>query len=146
MAYNLEAFRELGKWVDEERHHENAIKLDMEHWVKKDPECGTTMCIAGYAVHKAGGEFIWSTHPDGYPMIYSCELNGGRYSVEDAARMILGLSESEGFLLFNMYCDTPVEDSLAFFSLLHQRAERGERNMTRSEIEHWQESRYVTTE
>jgi hypothetical protein len=100
-------------------------KLDMASWgcvkevedlgysetVKVD--CGTTACIAGWAVQLAGDKFLvrgFNPSPEGgYFVSDSVAKNGRVCNIEDRAQKLLGLTYDEANQLF---INTPNEDAL----------------------------------
>lgn len=90
-------------------------KLDMSHWgVVKGIEldyrdevkvnCGTTACIAGWAVQLVGDKFLVHGHSKsaegGYSVSLSVAKNGRVCDIEKRARKILGLTYDEAAFLF----------------------------------------------
>lgn len=93
----------------------NQEKWEQQNWAKKTA-CGTTMCLAGWAVTLAGREFSWSNGNQtvqellntwGYllsstltPTQESKKYEGGDDFVSEVAQEWLGLTEDEADNLF----------------------------------------------
>lgn len=106
-------------------------KLDMDYWsaipfdvVELDDgsqarvSCGTTQCIAGWAVQLQGYQFLVGpgNSDDGVYYPESCLAEDGRVvDIFDAARQLLGLTECEADLLFINVENSEAIDALNLF-------------------------------
>ncbi|MBD3004642.1 hypothetical protein [Streptomyces sp. 5-10] len=136
--YNRERLDDVRHWARERAGKPGEARLDMSRWFDSDPECGTRMCLGGYVVHRAGGTFVWGESPvTKKPRVYYCTLPG-RHSltsdVSDAAQGLLGLTEHEAFVLFDLNEEYELDLVLDFLDELCDRAARGLPNMTPSEV------------
>ena len=140
MPYNRKALEQVREWA---RGEKNGIRLDMGNWVKTEDgteySCLTAACIGGWTVHHAGAEFIWPQHMSS--AVRQCRLDGIAMYVSEAAARILGITEEEAYVLFDLNQENPEEDpdgpSLAFLDYLVKRAQKGLRNMSDEEVDDW---------
>lgn len=90
--------------------------LDKDERVKVD--CGTTQCVAGWALQLNGYKFLidGSRSEDGAYYATECVARNGRVcDIEDRAREMLGLTHDEAGLLFLNTSDEDVVDVLNDF-------------------------------
>ena len=110
---NGERLREMQKWLLNQE--ESRYNLDMMRWFRQH-NCGTSCCLAGYAVETWGVGFR-----RGYPG----RLNNGLENIFEYAMELLGLSEKEATSLFlpgRTYERTTDEAYLAIDNLIAGRA------------------------
>lgn len=70
-------------------------------WAVNMP-CGTQYCLAGHAVLLSGQDVDWDTTRDVRGHQMPERATNGR-SIQSAARVALGLSEAQAFMLFHDY-------------------------------------------
>lgn len=88
-------------WIDQhpEQHYQGA-------WMRHDPECGTTYCLAGAIAHLAGAEPIWREDDgevgslDAYQVRTS---SGEEQDVDQFAADLLGLDRDGDIVDFLFY-------------------------------------------
>lgn len=92
---------------------------DQQYWVRYR-SCGTTMCIAGWAVHLAGNhEFeVESGHDDSLTVDY-VRTPQGHTLVPEVAAELLGMNEEEMFRIFW------TQDNEVAMSMLDELIEKG---------------------
>lgn len=100
---------EKSDWQDrEEADWPNIITWDQTYYRRVDPECGTTMCLAGIACTIAGGvwltvssvlEYLQFEPGDEHSTVYYDEIRVTWAHVR--AKRILGLTNSEAEYLFD---------------------------------------------
>jgi hypothetical protein len=83
---------------------EDPSKLDMSDWARP---CGTTACIAGWAVQLAGDKLEFGDH-----QVVSRAQDGTLCDVDTRAADLLGLNEYEVNALF--YCEN--EDAIPYLT------------------------------
>lgn len=85
----------------------------LEHGDTVKVDCGTTACIAGWAVQLAGDKFLVrgfnTSAGGGYFVSDSVAKNGRVCNIEDRAQKLLGLTEDEANELF---INTPNGDAV----------------------------------
>lgn len=87
----------------------NPEKHNQRHWASRSGEgsCGTTMCLAGTAVHLAGEQIDWLSaveeeDEDGTIILVASRTRKGHF-IETVAAKWLGLNiDEEGALFFTM--------------------------------------------
>ena len=148
MTYNLEAMRSTLEWAQDGGDDE--AEFDITNWARQDVAkdgavCGTTLCLAGKAVHDAGYTFRWSPRPDGSVSARNVVVPSGRVStVKEAGAVALGLYMAEAQALFVPELDfegatteNEKEFALDFLAYLVERAEAGLRHLTGPEVSAW---------
>jgi hypothetical protein len=108
------------------------LMLEVKHAIENDPSahdqmywvrsrtCGTTMCIAGWAVHLAGKhEFKFDYSHDGSLTVDYVRTPEGHSLVPDVAADLLGLDEDESYRIFW------TQDNEAAMGMLDELIEKG---------------------
>jgi hypothetical protein len=100
--------RELFKKIDD-IITSDPTRLDMGSWEDSTPECGTTRCIAGWAVHFASnpGEGAWETR-----VRLADELDLAGPSWMRVGARLLGLDEHDADALFLQYGEAEAVEAL----------------------------------
>lgn len=81
---------------------------DQTYWSERS-ECGTTFCVAGFAVVAAGATMMYEDHGPGKGIAGNCRLPDGSVEViELYATQLLGLDTVQASALF--LCGTSLED------------------------------------
>lgn len=98
--YNVDLMLEIKAAIES-----NPTAHDQKYWVRDTNVCGTTRCIAGWAIHLAGGyELMWSTEQFGNDSVtvadFAYGASGVRYEIADLAAAEMGLNEDEMYDLF----------------------------------------------
>lgn len=93
---NLPLLREILAYIDEHPEQHN-----QDWWAHAEEGCGTTYCVAGWAVHLRGYSIEWAPFGDGeYQADYCRDVNGDRRLIGAAAMELLGLTDGEATQLF----------------------------------------------
>lgn len=87
--YNVDLMLEVKNIIES-----NPDAHDQRTWGMQ-ASCGTTHCIAGWAVHLAGGEFVWVDSERGTKVAEIATLNGELHDVDGLAQDLLGISDDE---------------------------------------------------
>lgn len=72
---------------------------DQTMWATKKAECGTSYCVAGWAVHLSGLEVRWDNQGFGGAGALAFRVKDGRW-ISDAAQELLGLDREQAAHLF----------------------------------------------
>jgi hypothetical protein len=84
---------------------EHPDELDQSSYARHlhhGPDCGTSFCYAGHALHIRGYQPDFDSHEwDGSSTSSFVAPDGSRCRADYAAREELGLTEDQGYLLFN---------------------------------------------
>jgi len=133
VPYNRELLEAALAWTKEKN---SPIRLDMKTWFH-----GQKACLGGWAIHQAGGLIRGIDIPDASGQIitaYVAELGNVRSEPGDMATRLLGLTDDEANVLFDLNYEEEEDDrSLAFLGELVQRAQEGKPNMSDDEVTIW---------
>lgn len=85
-----------------------------------DPPCGTAFCVAGWAVAMSGHKLrTQATSTEGE---FCTSPDGTLWTIENAARRVLGLTRKQGYRLFDE--ENSLAEVLAIFAELREEASR----------------------
>lgn len=144
-GYNRGALEDLRVWATHPDNSMSGYVFDMRWWFNRLDGDRVCMCLGGRAVQRAGATFVWSVHPvTGEPHVFECRMPDGRQlSVSRAACQVLGISEDEADVLFDMDEQFTADTVLGFLDVLCVRAHTGLPNMTNADIFDWCESQEI---
>ena len=93
----------------DQRLDEGEMLLEMSTWEDSGPVCGTTRCVAGWAVHFASnpGEGAWDAR-----IRLAVELGLDGHSWMRVGARLLGLNEYDADVLFLQYGEAEAVEAL----------------------------------
>lgn len=83
----------------------NEDQLNQDVWASRNPDCGTSMCFAGWVVFENGDPFVWHSHENSAgEVVQECALTVMVDEVETRisirARELLGITESQALDIY----------------------------------------------
>jgi hypothetical protein len=76
----------------------NLKRWNQRSWIRKDPECGTTLCLAGWVAELDGMTPVFEQYRDN--AYYVRDAQGNRVTVTDYAADVLELTDVQRSNLF----------------------------------------------
>jgi hypothetical protein len=75
---------------------------DQAHWMTRGPACGTTACLAGWALRfsRPDAEVFWQDGLRGVQVATEVTVDGTAWGISEAAAEVLGLDLEEADELF----------------------------------------------
>jgi hypothetical protein len=75
---------------------------DQAHWMTRGLACGTTACLAGWALRfgRPDAELLWQDGVGGKQIVIEVVVDGTTWGADEAAAEVLGLDSEEADELF----------------------------------------------